>query len=206
MIIVGIVFLLFLPAYGDTLETTDIDALLAEATEGDAIAQFNLGLCYHNGDGVEKDDEKAVEWYTKAAEQGHPDAQYTLGMVYGYPWSYEGVVQDFKKAVEWFALAAEQGHSEAQFILGLCYDMGNGVAQDFEKAVEWYTKAAEQGHTQAQYSLGLCYENGKGVAVDFETAVEWYTKAVESSKPDPYVQAQSRLNKLQTRLDRLPSR
>ena len=38
------------------------------------MAQFGLGLCYMNGDGVEKDEAKAVELYTKAAEQGHDDA------------------------------------------------------------------------------------------------------------------------------------
>jgi TPR repeat protein len=36
-----------------------------------ADAQYNLGLCYRNGVGVEKDDEKAVELYQKAADRGN---------------------------------------------------------------------------------------------------------------------------------------
>ena len=36
------------------------------AEQGDADAQYNLALCYKNGTGVEKDAEKAVEWYQKA--------------------------------------------------------------------------------------------------------------------------------------------
>ena len=40
------------------------------AEQGNAKAQYNLGLRYENGQGVAQDYGKAVEWYTKAAEQG----------------------------------------------------------------------------------------------------------------------------------------
>lgn len=40
------------------------------ADQGDAIAQYALAGCYYNGDGVEQDDAKAVEWWRKAADQG----------------------------------------------------------------------------------------------------------------------------------------
>lgn len=45
------------------------------AEQGDASAQFNLGDCYHNGEGVEKNDARAVYWYRNAAEQGMEAAQ-----------------------------------------------------------------------------------------------------------------------------------
>ena len=48
------------------------------AEQGDASSQFNLGLLYANGRGVKQDYFKAVEWYQKAAEQGHPLAQIYL--------------------------------------------------------------------------------------------------------------------------------
>ncbi|MDO5297564.1 MAG: hypothetical protein Q4F00_13225 [bacterium] len=44
------------------------------AVQGDAYAQKNLGDCYIQGKGVEKDQQQAVYWYRKAAEQGHADA------------------------------------------------------------------------------------------------------------------------------------
>jgi len=44
-------------------------------------AQFNLGMCYANGDGVAKDAEQAVSWYRRAAEAGHTDAQFNLGVL-----------------------------------------------------------------------------------------------------------------------------
>lgn len=43
-----------------------------------AEAQFNLGLCYANGDGMLQDKAEAVKWYRKAAEQGYKPAKEKL--------------------------------------------------------------------------------------------------------------------------------
>ena len=142
------------------------------ALKGSARAQRRLGGCYYD----KKNYQKAVEWYTKAAEQGNASSQYSLGICYykGY-----GVEKDYQKAVEWWTKAAEQGNASAQNNLGICYYNGYGVEKDYQKAVEWYTKAAEQENASAQYSLGYCYKNGKGVKQDYSKALELYTKAAE---------------------------
>ena len=56
-------------------------------------------------DGVTKDYKKAVEWYTKSAEQGYARGQYSLGYMYH---NGKGVTKDKAKAVECFTKAAEQ--------------------------------------------------------------------------------------------------
>jgi TPR repeat protein len=48
------------------------------AEQGDAIAQYNLGISYKEGQGVKKDKNKAAEWLSKAAAQGDEDAQKAL--------------------------------------------------------------------------------------------------------------------------------
>lgn len=48
------------------------------AEQGDADAQYVLGHCYLNGDGVPQNIEETLKWYTKAAEQGNADAQHLL--------------------------------------------------------------------------------------------------------------------------------
>lgn len=48
------------------------------AEKGSAQAQYNLGVCYENGDGVEKDASEAMKWYRIASEQGHKDAETAL--------------------------------------------------------------------------------------------------------------------------------
>ena len=49
------------------------------AKQGNAAAQFNLGLMYRKGEGVTRNDKEAVKWYREAAEQGDADAQFEIG-------------------------------------------------------------------------------------------------------------------------------
>ena len=151
------------------------------AEQGDANAQYNLGVCYENGYGVMQDYSQAVYWYRKAAEQGDAFAQCNLGSCYG---NGKGVTQDYSQAVYWYRKAVEQGNAEAQCNLGTSYGNGEGVTQDYSKAVYWFRKAAEQGNAVAQYNLGVCYRNGKGVTRDNSQAVYWYRKAAEQGNAE----------------------
>ena len=85
------------------MEKGNQHALYHRAEQGDADAQCNLGVCYQYGTGVEKDEQKAVEWYKKAAEQRYANAQYSLGVCYN---NGTGVEKDEQKAVEWYKKAA----------------------------------------------------------------------------------------------------
>lgn len=146
------------------------------AKNGDAEAQCALAGCYHDGDGVTMNREKAAYWFRKAAEQGDAFGQVSLG------WYYEngyGVSQDYSQAVYWYRKAAEQGNTLAQSSLGSCYEDGHGVSKDYSQAVYWYRKAAEQGDGSAQFCLGLCYELGHGVSKDLNQAAYWYRKAAQ---------------------------
>ncbi|KAG0239181.1 hypothetical protein BGW41_007872 [Actinomortierella wolfii] len=151
------------------------------AEQGNADAQYNLGLMYKNGQGVEQNDVKAVEWFAKSANQGNADAQYNLGMMYR---DGRGVGQNDVIAVEWYAKAAHQGNPYSQFKLGWMYGNGHGVEQDDVRAVEWYTKAAHQGNPEGQAHLGWVYSEGRGVERNDVKAVEWYTKAAHQGNAD----------------------
>jgi TPR repeat protein len=84
------------------------------AEQGNAQAQYNLGVCYLYGEGVIKDKSKAVQWFTKAAEQGDARAQYNLALCYA---KGKGVVRDKAKASLWYTKAVKQGFSGVQSIL-----------------------------------------------------------------------------------------
>ncbi len=73
------------------------------AEQGNAKAQYNLGLMYRKGLGVPQDYAEAVGWWCKAAEQGHANAQYNLGLMYK---NGLGVPQDEAQGYMWFNLAA----------------------------------------------------------------------------------------------------
>ena len=156
------------------------------AKNRDRCAQLVLGNMYRNGEGVERDENKAVKWYRKAAEQGDGNAQYNLGLMYEMG---RGIYRDEKKAVKCYRRAAEQGLARAQLCLGLMYECGTGVEQDDTKAAAWYRKAAEQGDPDAQCNLGVMYEYGTGVEQDETKAVAWYRKAAEQG----YARAQCNL-------------
>ena len=81
------------------------------AEQGDADAQYRLGIMYLNGRGVPQDDVVAVKWSHKAAEQGDADAQSLLGAMYERG---RGVPQDFIQAHMWFNLAASRSSGETR--------------------------------------------------------------------------------------------
>ena len=89
----------------------DYDAALQEwrplAEQGNASAQYNLGIMYDNGDGVIQDYAEAVDWYRKAAEQGYADAQTNLGGMYR---TGRGVIQDAVLAHMWYNIGGANGN------------------------------------------------------------------------------------------------
>ncbi len=79
--------LVVVACWGPTLQANDwINAPISEvqkaAEQGDAMAQFNLGVMYNTGRGVAQDYKQAVAWFRKAAEQGDAMAQFNLGLMY----------------------------------------------------------------------------------------------------------------------------
>jgi TPR repeat protein len=72
------------------------------AEQNHAQAQYSLGWCHTNGQGVPKDEGQAAEWYRKAAEQNLGDAQFALGLCYA---TGQGVAKDEVEAAKWFRKA-----------------------------------------------------------------------------------------------------
>ena len=159
---------------GSPLDTRIVRKVIADATAGGILAQCNLGFMYEHGQGVDRDDKQAFEWYSKSAYQGNAIAQNNLGNMYR---DRRGVELDYKKAFEWFEKAAHQGSAQAQCSLGFMYSNGQGVDRDYKQAFEWYSKAAHQGDLNAQYNLGFMYKHGQGVDRDDKKAFEWFEKA-----------------------------
>ena len=83
------------------------------AKQGHVKAQYNLGLLYHNGEGIIQDYKQAIKWYIAAAKQGHDIAQYSLGQLYR---KGEGVIQDYKEAAKWYMLSAKHKFKRFVFI------------------------------------------------------------------------------------------
>lgn len=176
-IIIVFVFLIGISLLGEGNKAS-LEEIPKKAEQGNAEAQYQLGLRYLDGKDIQKDEVKAFEWFKKAAEQGHSKAQCALGYCYN---KGQGIQKDEKKGVEWYSKSAEQGYDNAQKNLALCYLQGTGVPKDEVKALEWYSKSAEQNNSDAQLSLGFCYLNGKGTKQDLVKGFEYYKKAADQN-------------------------
>ncbi|MBT7531518.1 MAG: sel1 repeat family protein, partial [Gammaproteobacteria bacterium] len=101
-------------------------------------AQNNLGFSYAHGLGVKQNWGEAIQWYSRAADQGHALAQANLGSCYG---AGEGVPQDWAESTKWYQRSAAQGFALGQSNLGVAYANGQGIQQDFVQAYMWYSLA-----------------------------------------------------------------
>ena len=162
---------------------------LKYANQGDSYAQYKLGICYANGQGVPANYEEAFKWYHKSAESGNCNAQCALGDCYA---KGQGVSWNPQYSVEWYHKAADQGDRTGMLKLSSYYK----EELDYEEAKKWSDKAkygytidelfqwAIDGDKDAQYELGnFCYK-GIGVSQNYIRAVEWYLESAEQRHKD----------------------
>lgn len=198
----------------------EIRALTKESI--DAEHAYKLGVACLQGETqtktrhswriIEKDPERAMKLFERAAEKGHRDALFQLGNLYGNVYYLFQLPYDLDKAEECYRKAADQGHAaaqvsieavvegdaEAQIKVGDMYYFGTNVPKCSEKAEEFYRKAADQGHTvaqliiraitqneaEAQYDLGCRYFDGNGVLKALTKAAYFFEKAAAQGHAD----------------------
>lgn len=160
----------------DNSQVTIFESFRQAADQGQARAQYNLGLLYKQGLDIARSDTEAVKNFQLAAGQGYARAQYHLGVMYK---EGRGVAQNYAKAVEYFHLAAGQGHAHAQYHLGVIYQDGEGVTQNYTEAIKYYHLAADQGHADAQYNLGDIYRNKRYAGHDYAKSVKHFQLAAD---------------------------
>jgi len=142
------------------------------AEGGHTFAMYELGCCYHHGEGVFQNIHEAMSWYVKSAEKGNALANINLGYI------YRNNLNDYKSAFACFQKAAEKELGAAFANLGFLYYDGLGVAQDIGQAIHWLTKAAEVGVVLAQVTLAELYETAHGQYRDVQRAAFWYKQAM----------------------------
>ncbi len=178
------------------------DRWILAAEKGPADSKFQLAKMYDEGLGVSADTELARHWYSQAALQGHPEAQFRLGQLL--------MQQGSMEAEAWYRRAAEAGHASAQFALGSLVKPGpENLSATFER-LEWWSKAAIQrdahaltalgnwfadnaddlaascylvaageGQAHAQFLLAQHLERSSGDPARLTTAMAWYRQAAQ---------------------------
>jgi TPR repeat protein len=130
----------------------------------------------------------AYRQYLRLAMNGHPEAQFNLGLIY-----QRGIAVnlDPAEAGYWYEKAAASGIVEAMLNLGTLYDVGGGLGPDLNLAAQWYTKAAKAGNAVAMCDLGLLYTR----LSNLQQAQYWYGQAsvLGYSPPATFQQALQQL-------------
>ncbi len=144
------------------------------AEQGDVKAQWDLGVIYQNGRGVDIDYNEAIKWFTKAAKSGDKFSQFNLGYMY---YSGQGTPINKAESFKWYSLAAKQGYIDAMYNVAIAYFNGDGVTQNFTEAYRYFRLSAKKGMKDAQFQLAQIYSKGLGVNKNYKTAVKWYEKA-----------------------------
>eukprot|EP00287_Rhodomonas_sp_CCMP768_P015643 CAMPEP_0196757584 /NCGR_PEP_ID=MMETSP1091-20130531/103740_1 /TAXON_ID=302021 /ORGANISM="Rhodomonas sp., Strain CCMP768" /LENGTH=673 /DNA_ID=CAMNT_0042106367 /DNA_START=36 /DNA_END=2055 /DNA_ORIENTATION=+ len=161
-------------------EKQEIEKLRKKAEAGDAVAQNQMGDLHWDGlHGVEKNQETAFEWFSKAAEQGNADAEYSMGFAF---LSGQGAGRDLEQGRTMLHRAAEKGHAKSMRQLAQVHFSGMGVPQSTAKAVELWSQAASAGDVDSIAILGKLYSVGipGTIEQDHAKAFELLKKAAAS--------------------------
>ncbi len=181
--------------------TKSIEYLSRAAEGGLASAQAALGVAYHEGVGVDRDDSKAAQLYRQAADLGDADGQMYLGEAYfeGY-----GVDKNFDQAFYWINKSADQGLDEAiEFLnerygkvlrLGVFFHESGMPPEDVvippfaendlfgrtvKSALDWFSIQAGKSDPFALNVLGTLYWGGYFYNKDEDRGIAYLRKAAD---------------------------
>ncbi len=157
----------------------------------DPTAQFQLGVKYYAGKGIEQDYNKAFEYFKKSAEAGNVNAQYNLAVMYE---DGLGTEKDINKAIKWYKKSAEYENEDAKEALK---ELGNEKSyeelvifvDDEDKKQE---EEQKEENSNELLKLGQKYYTGIGVKQDYKKAFEHFKKCAENGN----AQAQCNLAKM----------
>jgi TPR repeat protein len=167
------------------------------ASQGHAMSIWKLARMYAEGDGLERDDLKAFEYYSKIADEdmdegpGSPNARFianayvALGSYFldGIPNTY--VKPDPERARNLFEYAATLfGDPDAQYNLARMMADGTGGPKDIRQALRWLNLAAEKNHRPSQALLGhILFTGAAGVPRQAAQGLMWLSLAREGADP-----------------------
>ena len=126
----------------------------ADSTTPSAGSEYEAGKNLLHGRGVEKNPEKALEYFQKAAELGHIEAPGAIGYFYSAGLVVE---KDDAKAAEWFQKGSEKGSALAKYNLGRFHLDKKGGLSGTDTGLALMEEAATRGLAEAHAALAEIY-------------------------------------------------
>lgn len=164
-----------------------IPYLKIACSKGSIKAIYNLAICLKRGLGVEKNEKLAFSYFKKAADNGHPEAQYNCAIY------YLNVLDDYESCLVYLRNSVKLNLAKAKKSLAMLLVDNH---ESFDEAFNLLISLNEHDAESAFYT-GFCYENGFGCLEDSYRALEWYKKSYELGYEDAKLKiVQIKLKKL----------
>ncbi|MDQ7003777.1 MAG: tetratricopeptide repeat protein [Ghiorsea sp.] len=153
-----------------------IDTILLQARNGKKKAQYKAATMYQNGIGIEKNLEEAKRWFYQAAQQGHVDAQFQLGLC---------LLKDPSKtneSVQWFTKAAKHNHPQAGYALAsLLVNAHIESSTATQEAWRWLYHGMRRNDPKNLYNLAVILHQGSlGLPQNDKKWQPWLTYAADN--------------------------
>lgn len=161
-------------SYGLPMVPKDTEAGIRWAELGSALNEPNSlyarSLHYRSGLGVAMDEDLALDYLLRAAELGHQEAAYRLGMTL---MERNRETRDYSAGMFWLQQAAQDGNLNAQKQLGYVHMNDQWGLEDRQRAVYWWYQAATGSDSQAQLEIAVALRDGNGVETDRDAYLYW---------------------------------
>ena len=170
-----------IPDNPKTMDDTTFIRMVQMAEAGDMDIQYCLGNCFYMGWYVDQEYVQALEWWKKAAEQGHELALHNAGGAL----LEEGIPERRAEAVSLLEKAVSLGLRKSKVLLGRMYLHGEFVQADPAKGVDDLSQAVEEGSVDARTILGAALVLGtNGVPKNRELGMAYLQEAaLENGNP-----------------------
>ena len=151
-------------------------------TEDHPLAQEYIGYLYLTGNGVDKDEKQAFEWFKKSVDNDNKDAYFSLAECYYFG---IGTRKDDVLAEKYYKLPADLGDNDALYRLANCFFYGQGDASDYQQALKIYRNNFADD-ADAIYNMGYMYYNGLGTEVNKKKAFDLFKLAATKGNSKAY--------------------
>ena len=175
-------------------EVDEFEELFNRAAEGSAKDKYAFGKAFETGEhGATESKKMAFEWYKKAAEEGHGDAQYSVAEML---WYGRGIEEDENEAIKWYKAAAKSSNWDG-WGLGPCDAKKRLVTifsyqpkwKDYQEAFKWAEQLANDGYEEYINWMGRSYKIGRGCVADLGTACDWWFKNAKKRRDEDALKA-----------------
>lgn len=170
--------LLELNGYGRVKSLNNAVSLYTKSAElGYSQAQYELSVIYSVAEYGLVNNQKYLNWLTKAANNNHKLACHNLASI---------AVRVGKTAtgIAYYKKAAAQDHLPSIMSLAMIFYSGIGTAKNYPLSLKYLTLAAEQDDLEAVRLLATLSERGLGVDKNIDKAISLYTKAYQAGNLD----------------------